>query len=223
MLSKFKQTTALTEALVELCAFHAPIIEYQDGATIHNRGDFKPGLSIVYSGQVKMGNFGLDGIYHHTVTLQRADTFGEFTLFNNLPRTHHAQALGTTEVVQMSAQRFERFVKTHPELQTVLLRSMSLKLHLALELLDDLSRLPTYIRLAKLLQEYADETGKVSLKQKELSELLGVSALSAHKAVKKLCALALVKSAYGAVVIIEKQRFDDWLEQQLSLGKLVNA
>lgn len=106
----------MPEELLMKCAKFAPIKEYSDGFTIHKRGELKPGLSIIYSGQVKVGNYGLDGKYQHTTTLLKADTFGEFTLFNNLPRTHHALAIGDTKVIQMSTSQFNQCVKEHPEL-----------------------------------------------------------------------------------------------------------
>ncbi|WP_371196252.1 Crp/Fnr family transcriptional regulator [Glaciecola sp. SC05] len=218
-----EQKTQLPDELMVRCAEFAPILDYASGETIQNRGEFKLGLSIIYKGQIKIGNFGLDGEYQHTVTLQRADTFGEFTLFNHLPRTHHAQALGDTQLIQMSLAQFNRCAAAHPELYSFLLRSMGLKLHLALERLDDLLRLPTYIRLAKILQEYADPSGKVSLKQSDLSELLGVTVLSSHRALHKLRALGLVKTVYGGVIIHQQAEFNVWLEQQLSLGKILRA
>ncbi|MFB1034938.1 MAG: hypothetical protein QMC38_06285, partial [Sinobacterium sp.] len=60
---------AMPEELLIQCSQFAPIKEYSDGYTIHNRGDLKSGLSIVYCGQVKLGNYGMDGKYQQTATL----------------------------------------------------------------------------------------------------------------------------------------------------------
>ena len=51
-------TAAMPEELLIQCSQFAPIKEYSDGYTIHNRGDLKSGLSIVYCGQVKLSIMG---------------------------------------------------------------------------------------------------------------------------------------------------------------------
>ncbi|MFT6284759.1 MAG: CRP-like cAMP-binding protein [Arenicella sp.] len=211
---------SMPEDLLMVCAKFAPIKEYSDGCTIHNRGELKLGLSIIYCGQVKIGNYGLDGKYQHTATLSKADTFGEFTLFNNLPRTHHAMAVGATKVIQMSAAQFNQCSKGTPELSAYLLSSMGLKLHIALERLDDIQRLPTYIRLAKILLQHTDKQGHVDLRQKDLAEQLGITVLSCHKSIKKLAALTLLKTSYGSIHINNITDFTLWLEEKMSLGQL---
>lgn len=213
-------SAAMPEKLLMLCAKVAPIKDYRDGCTIHNRGELKTGLSIIYCGQVKIGNYGLDGNYQHTVTLSRADTFGEFTLFNNLPRTHHAMAIGETKVIQMSQSQFNQCTRVSPELSAFLLRSMGLKLHIALERLDDMQRLPTYIRLAKLLLQHTDRQGRVALRQKDLAEQLGITVLSCHKSIKKLAELLFVETSYGAIKINNVTDLKLWLKEKMSLGQL---
>ncbi|MFT7111181.1 MAG: CRP/FNR family cyclic AMP-dependent transcriptional regulator [Psychrobacter glaciei] len=220
MMSLGSTNTAMTDHLLVQCSKYAAVKEYADQATIHNRGEVKLGLSVIYSGQVKIGNYGIDGSYQHSVTLLKGDTFGEFTLFNNLPRTHHAMALGECKLIQMTENQFDKCTQDTPELSKFLLRSMSLKLHMALEKLDDIQRLPTFIRLAKLLLQYADPHGIVKLSQKDIAEQLGVTVLSSHKAIKKLAGLLLIKSSYGAIVINHSAQFKKWVQQQMSLGQI---
>lgn len=214
---------AMPEELLIQCSQFAPIKEYSDGYTIHNRGDLKSGLSIVYCGQVKLGNYGMDGKYQQTATLSKADTFGEFTLFNNLPRTHHAMAIGKTKVIQMSLSQFSQCTKIIPELSVYLLSSIGLKLHIALERLDDIQRLPTYIRLAKLLLQHTDEQGRVELRQKDLAEQLGITVLCCHKSIKKLAVLSLVETSYGAINIKNVPDLTLWLKEKMSLGHLLKS
>jgi CRP/FNR family transcriptional regulator, cyclic AMP receptor protein len=152
--------------------------------------------------------------------LQKGDTFGEFTLFNQLPRTHNAEALGDTQILQMSDKQFHQCCAKYPALQQFIIRSMGLKLHIVLERLDDLQRLPTYVRLAKILQLHADENSKVNLKQKELADLLGVTLLSCHKALQKLKELDLIEKSYGGVLIKDANKFTHWLHQVSSLQQI---
>jgi len=85
-------------------------IVYKDGQLIHERGDLKPGLSIVHSGKVRFGNPGSDGSYVTTALFGEGHCFGEFTLFANLPRTHDAVAVGETVINQIDAASIDRLL-----------------------------------------------------------------------------------------------------------------
>jgi CRP/FNR family cyclic AMP-dependent transcriptional regulator len=113
--------------------------------------------------------------------------------------------------------------KGTPELSAYLLSSMGLKLHIALERLDDIQRLPTYIRLAKILLQNTDKQGHVDLRQKDLAEQLGITVLSCHKSIKKLAALTLLTTSYGAIHINNITDFTLWLEEKMSLGQLLKS
>lgn len=193
--------------------------EYQDNETIHSRGDQLAGLSIVYSGQVKVGNYGLDGHYQLTTILEKGETFGEFTLYANLPRTHNAEAIGKTQVIQMSVSQYNAFIKEYPIAEKMLLSSLANKLHQALENLDDVLRLPTHTRLAKILFKLSktQQTNTIKVKQNQCAQLLGVTVLSAHKALKKLQKEQLICTAYGVIHIENIDTLQEWLLQRSSI------
>jgi CRP/FNR family cyclic AMP-dependent transcriptional regulator len=108
-------------------------------------------------------------------------------------------------------------------LSVFLLSSIGLKLHIALERLDDIQRLPTYIRLAKLLLQHTDEQGRVGLRQKDLAEQLGITVLCCHKSIKKLAVLSLIETAYGAINIKNVSDLTLWLKEKMSLGHLLKS
>ena len=143
----------MEESLLSLCNQFGTPTEYENGAMIHNRGDLKPGLSIVLAGQVKVGNYGVDGNYQLTTVMERGDTFGEFTLYASLARTHHAQAMSDCNVLQINESRFRKLEVAHPEVGVFLTRNLAIKLHATLERLDDILRLPTHVQLAKLIYQ----------------------------------------------------------------------
>jgi CRP/FNR family cyclic AMP-dependent transcriptional regulator len=195
------------------------LVEYPKDATMHTRGEYAMGLSIVYSGQVRVGNYGLDGNYQLTTLLEKGETFGEFTLFANLPRTHNAEAVTDTQIIQMSIKQYNAFILEHPQAEKMLLGSLANKLHTALERLDDIQRLPTYSRLAKLLFQLGQrqQSTHLEIKQNQCAQLLGVTILSAHKALQKLQSLGLIKTAYGAIYIQDMAEMEAWLQQNSSI------
>jgi CRP/FNR family transcriptional regulator, cyclic AMP receptor protein len=205
--------------ILEKALLFGRCIEYQDNETIHARGDLLPGLSVVYSGQVRVGNYGIDGCYQLTTILERGETFGEFTLFANLPRTHNAEAMGKSQVIQMSVSQYNGFISEYPEVEKMLLSSLANKLHQALENLDDVLRLPTHIRLAKVLFKLSkqQQTQELKIKQNQCAQLLGVTVLSAHKALKKLQKAQLIRTAYGGIHIDSIYGLREWLLKQSSI------
>ena len=195
---------------------------YSAGENIHLRGDRKPGLSVVIDGLVKVGNTGFDGAYQLTALLKKGDTFGEFTLFANLPRTHNADAFSDCEIVQLTTQQFEYWVSKEPALVAAMLANVSQKLHSALEMLDDTKRLALPVRLAKMLLALSAEQNSLhlALRQSDCAELLGVTVLSAHKALKVLAKEELLASRYGKIEISDRARLGEYVSAKASLHSL---
>ncbi|MEC8230925.1 MAG: Crp/Fnr family transcriptional regulator [Pseudomonadota bacterium] len=204
MIDTQSQQIQMPDALLEQCCHYGVVKEYAPEQMIHAKGDRKPGLSVVYNGSVSIGNFDINGNYQHRITLQRGYSFGEATLFNHVQRTHHAHAFSHCQVIQLSRPQFGRCAAEVPELTPFLLQSMSAKLNLALEQLDDIMRLPTDIRLAKILLNNMSSEGIVALKQQQLANLLGVTVLSCHSALKKLVKRGTIKTKYRQIVVLDR-------------------
>jgi CRP/FNR family cyclic AMP-dependent transcriptional regulator len=171
------------------------------------------------AGQVKVGNYGVDGNYQLTTVLERGDTFGEFTLYASLARTHHAQAMSDCTVLQINESRFRKLEAAHPEVVVFLTRNLAIKLHATLERLDDILRLPIHVQLAKLIYQTsaAQHTTAVQLRQSDYAERLGVTVLTAHNALNKLVSLSLIRKQYGKVEIVDVTAMSEWLNDNTSL------
>lgn len=209
----------MSEAILALCAQHGDRKTYAKGQLINQRGDARPGLNIVQSGQVKVGNYGLDGQYQLTSYLHRGDSFGEVTLLVNQPRTHHSEADSDVVITHLNRQQFNWMNENVPEFNTYLLTSLAIKLNMVLEMMDDHRRLPTHVRLAKLLYTKCKHHSfnTIKIRQSDCSELLAVSLLSTHKALNKLTAIGLVSTSYGAILVHDKIKLELWLNDHLSL------
>ena len=198
-------------------------VSYADGQQIHARGDVKPGLSIVRAGAVRFGNVGRDGSYVPTALLGPGQTFGEFTLFADLPRTHDAEAVGDTVVDQVTRARFERVMDDHPDLRRLLLSSLASRLHQALEFIDDMRRLPLNVRAAKALSAMAasgEGAVTIRVKQTTLAETLGVSRVSMGKVLEELETAGLLTRGYGAITVPDRKRLQDWIEARVQISPL---
>lgn len=209
----------LPETLLEQLKGYGSCLTYQDGEVIHARGDNTPGLSVVYRGQVKIGNYGLDGQYCLTRILEQGETFGEFTLFAGLPRTHHAEAHGMVEIIQLTAPQYQKCSTQFPELTSFMLSSLAIRLHTSLEILDDMRRLSLPVRTAKLLLSEAEkqQSNSVRIRRSDLADILGVTLLSAHKAIGMLVKSGYITQSYGSLNIRDRSKMLEWISSHSNI------
>lgn len=213
----------LTPRLTGLLRAGGHPVRYADQALIHARGDIKPGLSMVRSGAVRFGNAGTDGSYLVITVMGPGQCFGEFSLFADLPRTHDAVALGETVVDQISRAAFDAILAREPELSRIMLTAVTGRLHAATELIDDMRRLPLPVRTAKLIWQMTrtgGQGGAVHLTQSDLAFALGVSRVSAGKALARLRALGLVKPGYGQIDVPDVAVLGRWVRSHAELAPL---
>ena len=195
-------------------------VRYRDGVLIQARGDATPGLSVVRGGAVRIGNIGADGAHLTTAVLGLGQTFGEMTLFADLPRTFDARAYGPTTIGHINKTRFDRLLQAHPELAKPLLRSLSTQLHAALEFIDDLRRLPLIVRVAKVLATMVNtskNTIVLETTQAALADTIGVTRVSVANTLAELEREGLVRRGYGAIEIPDVKGLLSWVEQSSQL------
>ncbi len=209
----------LPQSMLDVAHEYGRMYRYPKGQLIHTRGDSKPGLSIIVKGVVKVGNFDLEGRYQLTALLKEGDTFGEFTLFTDLPRTHNATAFSDCEIILINQKQFAFWLAKQPIVAQYMLTNISEKLHTVLELLDDIKRLPTHVRLAKVLLSLCieQETTNLTIRQSDCAELLGLTVLSTHKALKTLNNLELIQSYYGGIAVSELDRLKRFVSKHSSV------
>lgn len=194
----------------------ATLTSYGDGQLIHNRGDDKPGLSIVHTGAAQAGVLGEDGSFVLTSILGPGQIFGEFTLFAGLPRTHDMTASGPTEIYQLTASRFTALYDSDPAISRALLSSSLARTHLLLEMMDAIRRLPLPARTAKVLVNMMQTTrdqDRFECRQSDLAFTLGVSRMSLNKALKELAEAGLIETGYGVIKLVDRPRLLDWLRR----------
>lgn len=199
------------------------VVGYGDGQVVHQRGDAKPGLSIVKSGQVVAGNIGVDGSLLVTSVIGVGDCFGEFTLFAGLPRTHDIYSQGESEIYQIPKPRFMELFARTPELAEVMLTLSWRRNHALLEYLDNLRRLPLLVRTAQLLLSNVRsdaERYEIVCRQDQLAFTLGVSRVSMGKTLSDLKADGLIEPGYGKIIIPSTTNLRDWLESKNQLAPL---
>lgn len=193
--------------------------KYSNGQLIHSRGSLKPGLSIIRSGFANVGVYGTDGKFIMIAKLGPGETYGEFTIFTELPRTHDITAVGLTEVYEITLKTFLDLYKQEPEIPTALLKATLWRTHILLETVDTMRRLSVVEQAAKLLlsMQQTANTSSVQCKQSDLAFSLGISRVSIGKALKELAKLDLIELGYGYITISNPSKLERWIDLQCNI------
>ncbi len=183
--------------------------KYADGQIIQDRGDKRPGLTIVTAGEVVAGNVGHDGSFLTSALLRAGETFGEQTLFSDLRRTHTLWAQGPAEITFVTAKAFFELLDEEPSIARALLTLMVQRNYEMMDFIDAQRRFSLKARVARLLLATADEANNqttIECRQEDLAFMLGVSRVAAGKALKLLQDDGLVALRYGRIDIQDVAR-----------------
>lgn len=201
------------------------LMRFSDGATIQQRGERKPGLSIIAQGAVQLSATDDEGERTTYIVLRPGDCFGEMTLLLDIPRTLDAAAVGDTAIREVPRDRFFRLLDDQPALRDHLLFGLARQLSATLQLLDDQRRLPAEVRMAKALAGLArPEDGRhvVSASQTALAEAIATSRVTAGKALQALKAEGLAETAYGRVLIPDLPGLRRWIAAHSALAPVAD-
>lgn len=212
------QATPYLELLPQSCASRLHVESrrrtFSDGQFIHSRGDGNRGISIIEDGAAQAGIYSADGSFVLTSYIGPGHTFGDFTVFTNLPRTHDISAVGSTTILDIPAARFKALCHDDPRYMQALLETTLMRSHLILEMLHAVRSLPLVPRVAKFLLILAPggpNAPTLRFRQTDLASTLGVSRASMNRALSKLEARSLVERGYGHVKIRDRQALAAWL------------
>lgn len=212
-------------------------ISYPKGTIVHQRGDDKPGLSIVDSGRVEVGNTGSDGSFLVTSIMGPGQCFGEFTVFAGLPRTHTITAAVDSRIHQIPAPKVNQLLDREPAVSRAFLTLSLLRTHGLLEFSDDFRRLPKIVHLAKFIWSIAEAStetrgnarGNVQgneciayFRQQDLAYTFGLSRVSVSKSLNKLQNEGLIELGYGCVRFPNPDKLKRWLAEHQAIEPLTS-
>ena len=188
-----------------------------DGQFIHSRGDTDLGISIVESGAVQAGIYGTDGEFILTSFLGPGHSFGEFSVFTDIPLSHDISAVGPTTVIRIASEKFLELGNAEPDYFSALMRATLMRSHVLLEMLHAIRILPLVPRVAKfllILVPPPPAKAKVRFRQTDLAATIGLSRASMNRALTQLEAFGLIERRYGAIEVLSIDALLDWLRHE---------
>ena len=192
---------------------HARQRQLTAGQYLFKRGDPPCGLYAVLDGALRVSAVNDQGKEAVLSLVEPPYWFGEICLFDGLPRTHDACAVGPCTLLQVPQQAMLNILAGSPHYWRDLALLMSQKLRLSFIGLEQLSLMPATVRLAHrllmIVEGYGDtEPAKrmLQLPQEDLAAMLNLSRQTTNVLLKDLQAQGIVRLGYGEIEILDVPR-----------------
>lgn len=163
---------------------------FRSGEVIFHRDDPGQVLYLIKEGKVKICLISPDGQEISLAVLGVGEYFGEFALYDGLPRSADAIALEKVECYTLQRSDFQSAIMKNPKIAIQVLEGLSKRLRNTDQMVEDLIFLDVYGRVAKKLLDLSDTHGikvengtliDVRLTQQELASMVGASRESVNK------------------------------------------
>lgn len=163
---------------------------YDRDQVVFYQGDAGDTFYVILSGEVKVSLSSAEGQEAILVMLEAGESFGEFALLDEQPRSATIEATRPTEVLALRKDDFHRLIRQSPEIALELLRVMTRRLRDTDQLVEDTAFLDVAERLAKKLLQLMEQHGRkaaagieldIQLTQQDLAAMIGATRESVNK------------------------------------------
>jgi CRP/FNR family cyclic AMP-dependent transcriptional regulator len=182
------------------------------GASIFAKGDPGIGLMGVLAGAVKISVPSADGRDIVLNIMHEGEIFGEIALLDGHPRTADATAMTDCELMVIERRDFVPFLRSQPDLTIQIIETLCARLRRTTEQVQDLTFLDLPTRLAKALLRLDAEgearasTRKVTITQREISQIIGRSRESTNKQLRVWEKHGWIRLERGAVTVLQRDK-----------------
>jgi CRP/FNR family transcriptional regulator, cyclic AMP receptor protein len=176
------------------------------GTAIFSKGDAGTCLFAVCSGTVEVAILSVEGKNAIVNLINEGEVFGEIALLDGRSRT--ADAVAFTDCVLMVIERrdFLPLLREQPEITLKLLEVLCARIRRTTEQVEELMFLNVESRLAKTLcrlAESKDSPQRISITQRELGEIVGVSREETNKQLQIWSGNGIVRLERGHIVVLQ--------------------
>lgn len=134
--------------------------KYRKDEVIFHENEAGDTLFIILHGRVKVAIFGDDGKEVTLSILSEGDFFGEMSLLDSEPRSATTIAEEECELLALQRDDFTRAMAEDPGVSAALIQVLADRLRKANHQISTLALLDVYGRVARVIQELAEEEGR---------------------------------------------------------------
>lgn len=186
----------------------------RDGEALYFKGDPGDGLYCVVSGALASTGDTRDGQQTMLARIDAPHWFGEVSLIDDGPRTHHTWADGAAVVLHVPLEPLQAHLARHPAHWRALAQLLARRIRTAFDTLDEFAAMPALERVARRLalmsESYGDlpSSGRrvIRVPQDRLATMLALSRQTVNRALKRLEAEGAVRLTRGGTEIVDIER-----------------
>jgi CRP/FNR family transcriptional regulator, cyclic AMP receptor protein len=185
---------------------HATMRDVRRGATIFRKGDPGTCLFAVCAGTVEVIVPSLEGKNAIINLIRDGDVFGEIALLDGQPRTADAVAFTDCSLMVIDRRDFIPLLREQPDLAVKLLEVLCARVRRSTEQVEELMFLDLKGRLAKTvlqLWKAASPPGRISITQRELGEIAGLSREEVNKRLRQWAKEAVVRLERRTIIVLQ--------------------
>lgn len=184
------------------------------GTTLFNEGETSDRVVLVEEGRVKISYFTEEGKEVLLALRGPGDLLGEFSAFDDQPRSATGTAMDDVETVVFGRDEFKSWLETHGRIALQLLRLLSAKLRDADRKRVEFAAYDTVGRVARRLVELMDRFGEegdegvriaIPLSQEELAGWTGSSREAVAKALQTLRNRGWIDTHRRGITVLDPQ------------------
>jgi CRP/FNR family cyclic AMP-dependent transcriptional regulator len=180
------------------------------GQWLFKRGDPPCGLYAVLDGAVRISAVNAQGKEAVLSLVETPYWFGEICLFDGLPRTHDALAMGPCTLLHVPQAAMLALLEHQPVYWREIALLMSHKLRLSLINIEQMSLMPASARLLDFTvafgnhqQPMGQARRELQLPQEDLAAMLGLSRQTINSLLKSLEQQGIIGLSYGAIKVLD--------------------
>jgi CRP-like cAMP-binding protein len=190
---------------------------FRRGATIQQKGDAGGGFWLIDRGQVMVCRHGGEGHLTIYAVLGPGDLFGELAYFAGVPRQVDAMADSDAELIRIDSALINQLLAREPDFAQWLLKSLANQLRVALDRIEQDRSQSAERRLALTLADMARRDGQdAAITQQQLADLVGVSRVTAGKALERFERAGLVSRGYRQIRVTNANALAAWDEHEVA-------
>ena len=184
------------------------------GTVIFRKGDPGVGLIGVLSGAVKISVASADGRDVVLNIIREGEVFGEIALLDGRARTADATTMSDCELMTIERREFIPFLRSQPDVTLKLMEILCSRLRRTSEQVQEVTFLNLSTRLAKTMIRLAekakdsDRGGKVTITQREISQIVGRSRESTNKRLRAWEKSGWIRLQRGSVTVLKPEKLE---------------
>jgi CRP-like cAMP-binding protein len=204
----------LPRTVIERLSPYARTRNVRRGATIFAKGGAGTSLMAVVSGSVRICVTAPSGRETVLNVFHKGEIFGEIALLDGHPGTADAVAISDCELMVIERRDFIPFVRDNPEVALRLIEVLCARLRRTTQQVEVVTSLNLPARLANVVLRLATEAGgashgKISVSQREIGQMIGMSRESINKQLRSWARAKWVRLERGSIVLLQPDALAD--------------